>query len=326
MGRYNYVNNTIRDYFVEKRIDDKHFQVKCVNCGIYKTVTMQTLRDGIKNKGNCCVCECTRTGIKPGDKFNRLTVIKRNLEPAENTKGRISFYCRCDCGNITSVIGTRLKSGTVKSCGCLSKEKSKENIQLALQNLEDLTGQKSGKLTVLRLALPEEVVNRPSNVRYWLCECECGNSHIVSTSDFKMKKVQSCGCLNSKGEALISKILENNNINYAKQFYFNDLKSEQGRKFYFDFGILNSNNELLYLIEYDGVQHFSKNCQFSKKEKELSLQQVQLRDSVKNDYCFSHNIPLIRIPYNYFEKITIEDLLLESTNFLIERKGDENGT
>ena len=46
-------------------------------------------------------------------------------------------------------------------------------------------------------------------------------------------------------------------------------------------------------------------------EKEFSL-------SDKNNWCKENNIPIIRIPYTYQEKITIEDLLLESSNFLLK--------
>ena len=55
-----------------------------------------------------------------GKKFNKLTVIKRS----ENAPGGIPVWeCKCECGNITIVRGNNLKSGAVKSCGCLSKHK-----------------------------------------------------------------------------------------------------------------------------------------------------------------------------------------------------------
>lgn len=59
-----------------------------------------------------------------GQKFNRLTVIKR----ADNIGKHTAWYCNCDCG-IADVIVTsdNLKSGHVKSCGCLKSEKSAEN-------------------------------------------------------------------------------------------------------------------------------------------------------------------------------------------------------
>lgn len=56
-------------------------------------------------------------------KFERLTVIER----AENTKqGSCQWKCQCECGEIIKVRASALKGGKSKSCGCLSKDKSKE--------------------------------------------------------------------------------------------------------------------------------------------------------------------------------------------------------
>lgn len=54
-----------------------------------------------------------------GRKFGKLTV----LEECEERKRRSKVYkCLCDCGNITNVVGYRLRNGTIRSCGCLRKE------------------------------------------------------------------------------------------------------------------------------------------------------------------------------------------------------------
>lgn len=58
-----------------------------------------------------------------------------------------------------------------------------------MSNLIDLTGQKFGRLTVLKRA-----ENRGKRV-YWLCECECGKEKIVSSTDLKCGNTKSCGCL-----------------------------------------------------------------------------------------------------------------------------------
>lgn len=51
-----------------------------------------------------------------GKKFGNLTVI-RHLNYSES--GHTSLWeCKCDCGNITIVRGTNLKSGHTISCGC----------------------------------------------------------------------------------------------------------------------------------------------------------------------------------------------------------------
>lgn len=53
-----------------------------------------------------------------GQTFNNLTVIERT----ENTKGgNARWKCKCYCGKETIVSASNLKTGAVKSCGCLRK-------------------------------------------------------------------------------------------------------------------------------------------------------------------------------------------------------------
>lgn len=54
-----------------------------------------------------------------GQKFGRLTVIKRN---GTSKSGKIIWECRCDCGKIKNVVSASLINGGTKSCGCLQKE------------------------------------------------------------------------------------------------------------------------------------------------------------------------------------------------------------
>lgn len=59
-------------------------------------------------------------------KFGKLTVLER----AQNDKYNHSqWICKCSCGQIVVVRGTRLKSGITKSCGCLKIEKHPTNIK-----------------------------------------------------------------------------------------------------------------------------------------------------------------------------------------------------
>jgi hypothetical protein len=56
-----------------------------------------------------------------GNKYNRLTVSKRD----ENNKNNEAMWrCKCECGNTRIVSSRNLKSGRVKSCGCLKEEAS----------------------------------------------------------------------------------------------------------------------------------------------------------------------------------------------------------
>ena len=51
---------------------------------------------------------------------------------------------------------------------------------------------------------------------------------------------------------------------------------------------------LLYLIEYDGKQHFKPIEWFGGAE---NFKKQQRRDKIKDNYCQLHNIPLLRLPY-----------------------------
>jgi hypothetical protein len=90
----------------------------------------------------------------------------------------------------------------------------------------------------------------------------------------------------SKGESIISKFLCENGIDYIQEHSFDDCFYKN--KLRFDFYLKKFN----ICIEYDGPQHF-KNVKFYKD----SLDEIKIRDSIKNDYCENNNIELIRISY-----------------------------
>lgn len=60
-----------------------------------------------------------------GQRFGRLTVlnIAHRKRDAQGDV-RIFWLCKCDCGNTCIVRRSQLRSGSTKSCGCLSRELS----------------------------------------------------------------------------------------------------------------------------------------------------------------------------------------------------------
>jgi hypothetical protein len=55
-----------------------------------------------------------------GMRFGMLTALCEG--PAlPSTNSSPSWYCRCDCGGETYVSAGHLRSGNVKSCGCMRK-------------------------------------------------------------------------------------------------------------------------------------------------------------------------------------------------------------
>ena len=74
-----------------------------------------------------------------------------------------------------------------------------------------------------------------------------------------------------------------------------------------DFAILDKDKKTLFIIEYDGVQHFKPIDYFGG---DATLQAAQYRDSIKDEYCKENNIPFIRFNYKQSEN-DIKDLLLK---------------
>lgn len=107
-----------------------------------------------------------------------------------------------------------------------------------------------------------------------------------------------CGYL-SKGELKIKNILEENKIKYIPQYGFCDLKYKNPLKF--DFGILNQENDLKYLIEYNGIQHYQYINFLHRSENNFEL--YKIKDKLKIEYCEKNNIELIIIKYDQYEKI-----------------------
>ena len=68
-----------------------------------------------------------------GKKYGRLTIIKRSYP---NKRGAIMWLCKCDCGNEKIACGRDLRSGCLRSCGCLQKEGASERCKKGIYKLE----------------------------------------------------------------------------------------------------------------------------------------------------------------------------------------------
>ena len=124
-----------------------------------------------------------------GQRFGRLVVIKRD----GSKKGKSTWLCQCDCGNLKVVTSDKLKSGTTQSCGCMAVEKI-TNLNKGKSMLIDLAGQKFGKLTVVEFSHFSEDKKRS----FWKCRCDCGNEIVTRADGLKSGHTNSCGCYNKE--------------------------------------------------------------------------------------------------------------------------------
>lgn len=227
-------------------------------------------------------------------RFGRLIVI----EPAPNKGKKTQWKCQCDCGNEYIGSTDSLRQGKLLSCGCLRAEIARKNGKSVLK---DLTNHRFGKLTVIEYAGS----NRQRSS--WKCQCDCGNIVIVNQMELSRGDTLSCGCLRSSyGELRIEEILKQRQVKYKKEFSFKDLVSENNIPLRFDFAVFDNNNQLSYLIEYDGEQHY-----LSKTDNIWSdnVEKRQKRDKIKNEYVLSKGISLYRIPFWEKNNITFENII-----------------
>ena len=221
--------------------------------------------------------------------------IQKDIEKSKTT-GRNYWFAECPyCKKIFSARFQDLKSGHTKSCGCQSlKNRKKYNIS---------KGDIFGYLTIIK------ETRRDSRGRgFFLCQCQCGNITEVRRDMLTSGNTISCGCkkFQSKGQELIKKLLQQNNIPFEREKIFNSCRfPDTNYPARFDFYVNNS-----YIIEFDGQQHFknkiSKSSFFTKEK----IQKIKQHDKFKDQWCKQNNIPLIRIPYTKLKSLTIKDLLL----------------
>lgn len=271
----------------ESTSDRDHYWICKCQCG-----TIRKVRGGSLKKGQSKSCGCQRKSINLiGQKFGRLTVLQKTNE--RNSSGGILWLCKCDCGNICKRPTSTLKKEGIHSCGCYNIEK------IIAVNQKDLVNKKFGKLTVLQKTNER---NSFGGV-LWLCKCDCGNVVKVETHSLTSGNTTSCGCINySIGEKNIEKILKENNLIFQSQYTTKELHKKR-----FDFAIFNSNQKLLRLIEFDGIQHYNDtHGMWNSKE---SLQDIQERDKIKDEWAKNNNIPLVRIPYWERDNITLEMIM-----------------
>lgn len=220
-----------------------------------------------------------------GERYGKLVIIANT---GKRTSKEPIMLCQCDCGNIKEVSMASLRNGHTQSCGCLRMG----------AHGPDLTGKQYGKLTVL--------AKDKDDPTKWICRCECGNIKSITGYNLYNGITSSCGCINySIGEKNIANILNQNGIRYIKEYCNSELKLKR-----FDFAILDENENIIRLVEYDGEQHYKSNR--GTWDNSDSLEERQARDKEKDEYALSHSIPLVRIPYWKRDNITL-DMIMGNT-------------
>lgn len=131
---------------------------------------------------------------------------------------------------------------------------------------------------------------------------KCGSIYGVTPNAF-INGNRCPYCNSSKGELIISKILNKLSIPYEPQKIFEGLRDTQPLSY--DFYVPSQS----ILIEYQGIQHYEPVDHFGGRER-FNLQQKH--DKIKADYAKNHGYNLITVPYT-------EDTLSKIKKYLLSR-------
>ena len=240
-----------------------------------------------------------------GKTFGYLTVI--DFSEKRSANGGKFWKCKCTCGlpncqKEKEVEGASLLNGKVISCGAIGKGNLKNGQGL---NFENLIGETFGALKVLE-RVEDKIFPSGAKAVQYKCQCQCGRETYVLASNLKSGNTQSCGLCsnNSHGNLKIEQLFKENNIFYEREKRFPTCKDTFSLPF--DFYVNN-----LYCVEFDGKQHFQNTNTF------YNYEETHNHDIIKNNWCKENNIPLIRIPYTHLKDLKIEDLLLETSKFIV---------
>lgn len=243
---------------------------------------------------------------QPNGKLSFIAPLKRT----DKNITSLFFLCLCDCGE-----------WIILEANAFRREKQKNCLKCSQNSgvfIKDISGQIYGQLKAL---YPSEKRGKDGSV-YWVCECiDCGHQQLVLK--YNLNKTATghlcavCGA-KSAGEYMVGKLLQSMQLIFETEKTFLDCKFPNSQQFArFDFFV---NNQ--YIIEIDGEHHYQP-CKYGGNITDEKAYQnfllVQQRDAFKNNYCFEHNIPIIRIPYFYLEKnkLTVQDLNPYTSQFLL---------
>lgn len=128
--------------------------------------------------------------VKKGDSFGRWVVVGPSAKPGY-------VRCLCSCGTKRDVLVQNLIQGKSRSCGCMAREKARENLYREMD--QKVLGHEFGRLTPIKRTSKE-------GLSKYLCRCTCGKEIEVLGSQLLAGFYRSCGCKSREGYKDFSRV------------------------------------------------------------------------------------------------------------------------
>lgn len=278
----------------------------CINCGntnivtaIKKLVNFETYTCGCSRKAGTGFNSKYDSEEYIGKMYGNLRVDGYFFSENKNSKGVFWNTTCMICNRHKTFKATLLVNGTTTSCGCLLEKRNNK------YSSQDWVGQYIDDTEVI------SVDDKTYYGQMWTCKCKyCGNLYRTLARKIVSGHTNSCGCLTeSMGIADIKRYLINNNIKFVQEWKTKSLLSKNGYPLRYDFALLDTANNVIAFIEYDGAQHTDANAGFgSYDDRYERYLDILDSDERKNKFASLHNIPLCRISYSRQRQQVIDDL------------------
>lgn len=277
----------------------------CEYCGKEKEMTMSAYnsvtKDGTK-KYRCRECYKKQKLLKYEDVLRDIDELGYKILTTEkeyvNSDTRIRYICPIH--GEKEMRASNLHAG--KKCPECGRISARKIFAFSSDEVYSKVDKLGGKLLN-----KDDYINQDIKNLKILCPRCHKNILITSLKHFRQHGGQACSeCYRkeSVGERRIRQWLETNNIDFIQEKWFEDCRDVNPLPF--DFYLPDKN----IIIEFDGQQHFEETHFFSLRNSEIPVTEyVQYHDAIKTDYCNSHGINLIRIPYTQIKEI--ENILQE---------------
>ena len=219
--------------------------------------------------------------------MNEMKEINNDIEIlGEYINNKIKIKCRCKKDGYEWEARPNDLLNGIGCPKCAGKYKTTEDFKQELKEINDnieVLGEYKDALTKIKVR----------------CKLD-GYEWETKPNNLLNNKTGCPKCNESKGEKRVAKYLDSKNIEYERQYKFDNCRSKD--KLPFDFYIPSLN----VAIEYDGEYHYmiitrGKNDTYEKAFNRFVGTKV--RDTIKTIYCEENNIKLIRIPYWNFDNI-----------------------
>jgi hypothetical protein len=277
--RFNRIHHNKFDYSLMVYADiNSKIKIICPIHGVFE----QTVKNHLM--GNDCF-ECSkRKRSKTTEEFiNQAKTIHNNfydysLTKYKNYLTKVKIICPIH-GEFDQFPQYHIKGSGCPKCGV---EKTKKFTVLGLKEFIDKAN------IIHNYKYDYNKVNYTNSYTKVEIVCPKHGSFLQKPGEHLHSKAGCPICKKSKGERLVSQILQDYNVYYITQKSFSDLKHK--RLLYYDFYL----PELNMCIEYDGEQHFRSILYWGDEQ---AFKELQFRDNLKNEYCIKNNIPFLRLTY-----------------------------